>query len=785
MAAGRNEPCPCGSGRKFKQCHGRTPTDALPSKADASAALALLQSGRAAEAVAEAERLLVRDPRLGAAWACLGLALQQLGKDPVPALEAASRLLPQDATVQLVLGQALEERGWLARAAHCFERAALLRPELAEAHNDLGRVRLALGDVTGAVASCKRALEARADFAAAHGNLANAQRAQGELAAAIDSYRRALALEPGLAIAHRQLGQTLAVAGDREGAIGSLRLATELAPDDVVALAHLAAALAAAGRTHEAMERFEQLTARRPEPAILSDLATLLLGFGRYAEAVRCYRAALERAPADGRLQSNLSHALHCCGDFRAAVEAGRRALVLDNRLPEAYLHLGNALLALSEVPQADACYSDGLAIDSKHAPLLTARAMSLRALARLPEAEATAQRALAVRRAPDILALLASLAADRGHFTEAADLYSEALALDPDLPEALVGLARTRRMTAADDSWRALAERMLARGIPATHAVNLYHALGKYHDDIGEYDAAYAAHSSGNALARKNGLAYDRAAATARIGATIEAYDRAALDALAGAGAGVASDRPVFIVGMPRSGTTLAEQILASHPDVYGADELLFWNLAADVTHGVPAGERAASVARLGAEYLALLTGRSPAAARVIDKLPGNFENLGLIHAALPAARIIHLVRDPRDTCLSIFFQDFTSAHSYATDLDDLVHYYREYRRMMTHWWTTLPAGTLLDVPYEGLVTDPELWTRRMLDHIGLPWDARCLEFQRTERPVLTASSWQVRQPLTTSSVGRWRRYQQYLGPLIEAFRNDAAEIDPVAAGI
>ena len=751
VVAGRNEPCPCGSGRKFKHCHGRAPEAALPASADASRALALLQSGRAAEAAAESERLLERDPRHSAAWACLGLALQQQGKDPIPAFESASQMLPQDATIQLVLGQALEDRGFQARAAQCFERAAVLRPDLAEAHNDLGRVRLALGNVTGAMASCQRALELRPDFAAAHGNLANARRSRGELDAAIEGYRRVIALEP----------------------------------DSLVALAHLVAALATASRTPEAMQSFEQLAARRPEPRILSDLATLFVGLGRYEEAMRCYRTAIERAPTDARLHSNLAHALHCFGDFRGAVEAGRRALALNDQLPEAYLHLGNALLALSEVPQADACYCDGLAIDPANPPLLTARAMTLRAFGRLAEAEATAQRALAVRRAPDVLALLGSLAADCGHFSQAADRYGEALALDPDLPEALVGSARTRRMTAADGVWRESAERVLARGIPATHAVSLYHALGKYHDDLGEYDAAFAAHSSGNALARKTGLVYDRAATTARVSATLAAYDRAAQDALADAGSGIASDRPVFIIGMPRSGTTLVEQILASHPDVYGAEEILFWNLAADVTQGTTASERARRIARLGTEYLALLARLSPTAARVIDKLPGNFENVGLIHAALPDARFIHLVRDPRDTCLSIFFQGFTSAHSYATDLDDLVHYYREYQRMMAEWRTTLPVGTLLDVPYDRLVAEPEWWTRRMLEHIGLPWDARCLEFQLTERPVLTASSWQVRQPLTASSVGRWRRYQRFLGPLIDAFRNDALDSDPVSFGI
>jgi hypothetical protein len=232
----------------------------------------------------------------------------------------------------------------------------------------------------------------------------------------------------------------------------------------------------------------------------------------------------------------------------------------------------------------------------------------------------------------------------------------------------------------------------------------------------------------------------------------------------------GLASDRPVFIVGMPRSGTSLTEQILASHPEAYGAGELLYWIFAADTERAAPAERRAATIAELGRAYLDGLATHAPGAPRVLDKLPVNFRNIGLIHAALPSARFIHLERNPLDTCLSIYFQGFSAAHPYATDFGDLAHYYHEYRRLMAHWRAALAPETLLDVPYEGLVDDPEGWSRRMLAHIGLEWDPRCLEFHRNSRPVLTASNWQVRQPISKGSVGRWHRYERYLGPLRDA---------------
>jgi hypothetical protein len=222
----------------------------------------------------------------------------------------------------------------------------------------------------------------------------------------------------------------------------------------------------------------------------------------------------------------------------------------------------------------------------------------------------------------------------------------------------------------------------------------------------------------------------------------------------------------------MPRSGTSLTEQILAAHPEVHGAGELLYWIFAADTERAATPERRAAIIAELGRAYLEGLAAQTRRASRVIDKLPVNFRNMGLIHAALPGARFIHLERDPLDTCLSIYFQGFSAAHPYATDFGDLAHYYQEYRRLMAHWRTVLPQEALLDVRYEDLVGDPEGWTRRMLSHIGLSWDPRCLEFHSIARPVLTASNWQVRQPIGKGSIGRWRRYERFIGPLREALK-------------
>jgi hypothetical protein len=205
----------------------------------------------------------------------------------------------------------------------------------------------------------------------------------------------------------------------------------------------------------------------------------------------------------------------------------------------------------------------------------------------------------------------------------------------------------------------------------------------------------------------------------------------------------------------------------------VFGAWELTYFGTetAADYSRAAAAGSgldlTISQLHRLSADYLELLQRLSGDMARVVNKWPTNFFFLGLIHAVLPRAQIIHMQRDPRDTCLSIYFQQFEAANTYANDLDDLAHYYREYERLMNHWASTLSKDAMLHVPYEQLVEDPESWSRRMVEFLGLEWNVRCLDFHRTERAVVTASRWQVRQGMSKSSVGRWRNYERYIGPL------------------
>ena len=222
------------------------------------------------------------------------------------------------------------------------------------------------------------------------------------------------------------------------------------------------------------------------------------------------------------------------------------------------------------------------------------------------------------------------------------------------------------------------------------------------------------------------------------------------------------------FIVGMPRSGTTLAEQILASHSGIHGAGELTYWGTALGAYREAPPESRQSLRRSLPHDYLRLLETRSKTADHVVDKMPSNFLALGLIHAAFPNARIIHMRRGAIDTCLSIYFQDFESAYTYANDLGDLAHAYSLYHELMNFWRKALPRMRMLEVSYETLTHEPEESSRALLDFVGVPWEPGCLEFHRTQRAVSTTSNWQVRQAMHTASVQRWRNYEPYIAPLL-----------------
>jgi hypothetical protein len=289
---------------------------------------------------------------------------------------------------------------------------------------------------------------------------------------------------------------------------------------------------------------------------------------------------------------------------------------------------------------------------------------------------------------------------------------------------------------------------------------------MGKYCDDVNDFEQAFANFKRGNELMKTASEDYDREERSHTVDQLIRVYSRDAISKIGAAGS--SSAKPVFVVGMPRSGTSLAEQIIAAHPAAYGAGELLFWATLITKDTGLTQDIFSEPTRlKVAEEYLRILESHSASAARVVDKAPVNSDFLGLIYSVFPNARVIYMQRDPIDTCLSCYFQQFLTGLNFTFDLSDIAHYYREHQRIIAHWRAVLPPGFILDIPYEELVVDQEAWSRKMLEFIGLEWDARCLEFHTNERAVVTASAWQVRQKIYKSSVTRWRNYKKFIGPL------------------
>jgi tetratricopeptide (TPR) repeat protein len=620
-------------------------------------------------------------------------------------------------------------------ALQALRQTTELMPEDGEAHRNLGAALYDRGQWAEALVSLQRALALQPDEASTLLDAANAMRRLERPADAVPLYRRALQLNPRDAEAHNNLGNAYLELRQYQNAQHWYQRALAIKPGDAQILCNLGSAQSALGQREE---------------------------------AASSYRQALVTDPSLVDALNGLGNMLRDLGERRQAVPLFHRAIELDPLRADSHANLGAVLFEIHRVDEALASFNQALALKPDCTSALLGLALAFRQQRQPEAAEASCQAALAVDpNYVEAVALLGELRADRGQFAEAEVQFQRAIHLHPDYAPGYSSIATHRRMTIDDTIWLKGAQSLAAKPLPLAHAIGLQYALGKYHDDLSQYELAFDHYTQANRSSKRLGSSYDRGQLTVRVDQIIRSFDAGYMQRIGGPANG--SELPVYIVGMPRSGTSLAEQILASHPSVYGAGELMYWNGAYDAFRQAEAKhqngvERIPDLAR---NYLERLQKLGGAAIRVVDKMPANFWYCGLLHAAHPRARIIHMQRHPFDTCLSIYFQNFFNIGAYAHELADLAHFYGEYLRVMSHWRSVLPTTTLLEVPYEGLVDEPEAWARRMLAHVGLPWDPRCLDFHRTDRVVITASKWQVRQKISKRSVGRWRNYEQHIGPL------------------
>ena len=496
------------------------------------------------------------------------------------------------------------------------------------------------------------------------------------------------------------------------------------------------------GKIDEAIRWLGEAAAQRPENAVFHDnLAAALMRAQRPEEAAAAYRRSLAAAPHAIETRINLANVLQLLGRPGEAMDYFEQAVSSD---PHLRAVCRDTSTFLTEEARCSAVLENCrhiLARYPDYAPAHYGKACALLNLGRTAEARSACERAIA---------------------------------LNPTIPvyyHILIHSGEIDQNAAAVSALEKLAENEAA--IPEDGHAMLHLLLAKAYDDQKRYEEAFAHLQKGNAIKRRK-IAYDEAREIGRMDAIATVFTPEVMRELHGSGH--PCEVPVFVLGMVRSGTTLVEQILASHPDVHGAGELAYLPelvREGQVGKDFPAGFAALPpdrIHRLGVAYAARLTALAPKAGRIVDKLPTNFLHVGLIHLALPDARIIHVKRDPLDTCFSCYTLMFAGDVGFAYDLGELGRYYTAYEALMDHWRKVLPQGTMLEVRYEDLVNDLPGQARRIVEYCGLKWDERCLEFHKSSRVVATASLYQVRQPVYQSSVGRAQAYSNHLGPLREA---------------
>lgn len=596
------------------------------------------------------------------------------------------------------------------------------------------------------------------------------------------------------------------------------------APGPVARLFGDAAALHQNGRLDEAARRYQAiLLADASHFDALHLFGVLRAQQGQLAEAANLLRRAIECNPVSGPAHNNLGMTLNLLKRHEDAVAPLERAVALDRRNAVAHNNLGVALQALGRVQPAAACFERAVGLRPDYVEALNNFGAALQSLGRGDEAIPVLEKALALNpgftdaalnlgaalhaldrqseamacfdrvlaadpRNVAVLGQIGAIHLETGRFADARACYERALEIEPGNARVLFDLVQCGKVR-ADDPHLAVLEG-LARNPAALaedHRIRLHFALGKAYGDLGRNEPAFQHLREGNALKRRRTV-YNE-------GDDLRLFERIRTVFSADlvrrrASCGNPSDRPVFILGMMRSGSTLVEQILASHPRVFAAGERRDLDAAyravrptlastASYPETIPllTGEQ---LRQLGDGYLARLGAAAAGAAadRITDKMPGNFSAIGLIRLALPNARIIHTVRDPIDTCLSCFSKLFSDDQPFAYDLGELGRCYRAYQALMEHWHAILPKDAVLDVRYEDLVADFERQARRIVGYCGLEWNDACLAFHKTDRPVRTASQVQVRQPLYQSSVGRWRPDAEILRPLLDGLGIDALGI-------
>jgi len=650
---------------------------------------------------------------------------------------------PQQFDALHLLGVANYMQGKLEVASGFFLRAIEIDPQSAKTFYNLGIVHNARKEYQNAVQCFQRALDldsGDSDVSCALGDSLAALDRHGE---AIDWYKHAIVVDNDNVEAHSNLGTALSKLGRLDDAVAHYRKAIDINPDYAKAHNNLGTALSELERLDDAVTHYRKAIDINPDYAKAhNNLGTVLSELGRQDDALAHFSKAIDIKPEYAEAHSNLGTALKELGRQDDALAHYRKAIDIKPEYAEAHSNLGIVLSELGRQDDAVAHFRKAIEIDPDYAKAHSNLGTALSELGRLEEGVAH---------------------------------YRKAIEINPDFAEAHRHLTFSKTYSKYDDDIRVMEEIFAQPDIPDEQIMHLAFGLGKSFEDLHQYEKAFEFFAKGNAIKRRT-FSFKIKTWDAHFEKLKETFDGSLFDRHLGVGC--RDETPIFVLGMPRSGTTLIEQILASHPDVHAAGELdtlskTISSLFDEKNYSRNITDADGDVfGRMGSEYIQEIRKKSKEATFITDKMPHNFIHVGMIKLMLPNAKIIHCKRCPKDTCLSIFKTYFANVdHTYAYDQNELGQYYNLYLELMEHWHDVLP-GFIHEIQYEDVVSDQEAQTRALLAHCDLEWDDACLSFYKTDRPVKTASAAQVRQPIYKGSVQSWKRYETQLAPLLEALQ-------------
>ena len=670
--------------------------------------------------------------------------------------------------------------GKLDQAENLVRQVIKARPNLGDAHNILGVILHRRGQTDEAIASVRRAIKLNGTAPNYFANLGEMERVKGHLDVAVAALTRAVKLNPKSAQAINNLG--IVCYDRREFAKAEQHYKQAIALDDNYAEAHnnLGNALRALGKPDEAIREYERaIEIRENYPEAYNNMGTMFRDQQKTEQAEASYRRAIAFRPNYLDALNNLAGVLVTQKKYDDGIRILGDTLKLYPDNVATLINLARAQMARGAYPMANRAVQQALKSAPENVEALTLAGQINHDLDNFEGSIEHFEKSLKLRpKNVEALNYYGVALKSVGRLEDARNAFIKALEVQPRAIGTYSNLVDLEKFTPENplfQTMQRIVERVKNPETPPYMA--LHFALGKAYDDMGEHARAFHHFSVGAKLKRAT-LTYNEAEVFAFFDEIKRVFSKEFIQR--SDVTGNPSKVPIFIVGMPRSGSTLTEQIISAHPRIFGAGEIknLSYSVAALRLKfpSLPKFPALATVAKpsqfdtIAKNYLAAVTKISNSAERVTDKLLTNFFFAGLIHMMLPNAKIVHTKRNPIDSCLSTWTKLFKDDMPHSYDLGELGRYHRKYQDLMDHWREVLPASAFMEVQYEDVVADPETNARRIIDFLGLEWDPRCLKFHESDRPVKTASVSQVRKPIYKTSVERGRRYGDQLNPLIEA---------------